>query len=167
MGFLSDVGSFFFGQELIPELTPEATGLFGDIGTRLGEIRGAPVLDAATIALIRAVTGAAARSGGQAIGQRLAGQGTLGGGIGNQALAMIEGQRQSSLAQALAQAAIAGRRQNLAFESGLLGQQVGILDTAQVPQFQPGLLQGVAGGIGQGIGFGIGGNIPLPFGLGG
>ena len=103
-------------------------------------------------------------STGRSLGGRLAGQGTLGGGIGNQALISLSAGRQSSLADALAQAAISGRRQNLAAEQGFLGlqgQAFGQIGSQQLQallgasslatagaEFQPGLLQGLAGGAG-------------------
>ena len=155
---------------------------FGDFAGLLGEraesFRDAPALDPATAALITAQTGAVQASTGASLAGRLAGQGTLGGGIGNQALASLSAGRQSALAQALAEAAISGRRQNLQAEQGFLGlqgqalgqagnQQLAALQGASGlanigAQFQPGFLQGIAGGIGQGFGFAFN-----PFGGGG
>ena len=77
-------------------------------------------------------------------------------------MAQIEGQRQTSLANALAQAALQGRGQNLAFESSLFGQQAGLLGqqatlAGQIRPDQPGLLQGLLPGIGQALPFLFGG----------
>ena len=143
------------------------------MGERAEFFRDAPALDPATAALIRAQTGAVQASTGASLGGRLAGQGTLGGGIGNQALISLSAGRQSSLADALAQASIAGRQQNLRAEQGFLGlqgQAFGQIGSQQLQallgagslanvgaQFQPGLLQGLAGGVGQGLGFAAGG----------
>ena len=168
-GLFGGGGDFFTGTE--GELTEEQRraleaiqALQGDISGRIGEIQDRPVLDAATINAIRSITGGVAASTGSALGARLAGQGTLGGGIGNQALAQIEGQRQTSLSNALAQAALQGRGQNLAFESSLFGQQAGLLgqQATLAGQFRPdtpGLLQGLLPGIGQAVGAGLFGKL--------
>ena len=173
---------FFLGSNI--GLDPNQQGLFDQLsnfqspfggfadflGERAASFRDAPALDPATAALIRAQTGAVQASTGASLAGRLAGAGTLGGGIGNQALASLSASRQSALAQGLSEAAIAGRRQNIFAEQNLLGLQgraLGQQGSQQLQalggasglanigaQFQPGFLQGIAGGLGQSIGFG-------------
>ena len=168
MGFLADIGGgfkdFFLGSEIgfdpnQQDIFNQLLGFQPPVSQGLQDLFGSGgALDPATISMIRSVTGGVAASTGRSLGQRLAGQGTLGGGIGNQALASIEGERQRSLSEALSRAAIAGRGQKLQ-ALGLLGnQQLGALQGATGlanigAEFQPGFLQGIAGGIGQGLGF--------------
>lgn len=193
MGFLSDlllgsnVGFDPNQQNIFNQLqgfqSPFGQGFTDLLGERAEFFRDAPALDPATAALIRAQTGAVQASTGASLGGRLAGQGTLAGGIGNQALISLSAGRQSALADALAQAAIAGKRQNLAAEQGFLGlqgQAFGQIGSQQLQallgagslanvgaEFQPGLLQGLAGGIGQGIGGALTGGVgPLLGGIG-
>jgi len=89
---------------------------------RVGDVRERADLDPATARLIRAQTGAVQASTGASLAGRLANAGTLGGGLGTQALQGLAGDRQRALASGLGQASIAGRQQNQQLELALLNQ---------------------------------------------
>ena len=144
--FLGDVksgaGDFLFGTEA--ELSPEQRQVFAAL-QRLSSGEGlAPALDPNVAATITSSAGAVQAGAGRAIGGRLASQGTLGGGIGNQALAAITGDRLRSQSDALARLAASGEARNQATRLRALGLQANIAGQPGISE-QPGLFQSLLG----------------------